>query len=119
MKTIKSKHALCGLMSGIMLLTGGASLAQADLLTQADEVQLETWLGQGDVTLTKIFSKQPGDNKSEADFHAAVDHKGPTFTVISIYGNGGGTYESIPDLDAQIIGGYNPQSWDKAIYTYT
>jgi hypothetical protein len=86
-----------------------ASSASAALLTPAHEAQLEAWLGQGNLDLTNIYTKATGDSPS--DFHDAVDGKGATFTLISIYGNGGGAYGNRPSITPQLIGGYNPRSW--------
>jgi len=73
--------------------------AHATLITPAYETQLEAWLGQGNLTFTNIFTKAHGDDSF--DFHAAVDGRGATFTLMSAF-DGVTTY---------IIGGYNPQSW--------
>jgi hypothetical protein len=35
--------------------------------------QLEGWLGEGELTLTNIFTKTAGDEKDDSSFHAAVD----------------------------------------------
>lgn len=75
---------------------------QAGLLTLSHEIQLETWLGQGNQAFTNIFTSGVGD--TGATFHAAVDNQGATFTLIEI---SGGAY----NLPLQIIGGYNPNSW--------
>ena len=75
-------------------VTGGS-----DLLTGAYANQLESWLGQGSISLNNIFDKVSGN--SSYDFHAAVDGMGATFSIMQIFN---GTEELI-------IGGYNPQSW--------
>jgi len=72
------------------------------LLTAGYANQLETWLGEGPITLTNIFTKQAGDDAF--DFHAAADGRGRTFVVM--YGTEGNTGNSA------IYGGYNPQSWN-------
>lgn len=81
-----------------------AATVRADLMTPAYETQLEAWLGEGDLTLTHVFTKTTGDGLTSGDFHAAVDGQGRTFTLISadLYGDG----------DPILIGGYNPESWD-------
>jgi hypothetical protein len=64
--------------------------------------QLATWLGEGDLVLTRIFAHTIGDGKTatSADgFHPSVDGKGRTFTVITTDGSA-------------MIGGYNPLSWN-------
>lgn len=80
------------------IIVGGSTL-----LTPTYVSGLETWLGEGPLELTNIYTKAPGDTR--LDFHAAVDGMGPTFVVMQAtedYGNG----------TSAIIGGYDPQSWD-------
>ena len=55
-------------------ITGGIGL-----LTPTDASQLESWLGEGPLALTSVFTHQVGDGKTSADFHAAADGKGRTF----------------------------------------
>jgi hypothetical protein len=78
-------------------------------LSQADANQLETWLGEGPITITNVYTKTPGDDSYT--FHAAVDGKGRTFSVIEVLG---GYNFSNPSqkLNQQVVGGYNPQSWN-------
>lgn len=91
------------LLAVVLCLTAPA---RADLLTTADQTQLESWLGQGNLAFTSIYTMAPGD--TTADFHAAVDGRGPTFVLMDIYGNGGiGSFNLID----QVVGGYDPQSW--------
>jgi hypothetical protein len=75
-------------------VTGGSGI-----LTGASANQLETWLGQGAIGLTSIFSKSVGSTST--DFHAAVDGNGQTFSVIEL-DNG------------NVIGGFNPYSWSSS-----
>jgi len=78
-----------------------ASAARADsLLSDGDRAQLAAWLGGGELTLTNIYTKVVGD--TAASFHAAVDGKGPTFSVMQAMDDQGKTW---------LVGGYNPQSW--------
>jgi len=77
----------------------GTIVGVSDLLTDADVTQLETWLGEGTLTLTNVYDWQSGDAASK--FHTAADGKGRTFSVYKV--NVGGSTE--------YIGGYNPQSW--------
>jgi hypothetical protein len=72
------------------------------LLKPAQQAQLETWLGRSDVHLTNIYTLQQGH--SAADFHAAADGKGSTFSLLQVT-NG---------TDHWLVGGYNPQSWDSS-----
>jgi hypothetical protein len=72
--------------------------------------QLIEWLGGGPVALQRIYEKQPRD--TARDFHAAVDGRGPTITVLEL--PAGSAFSSACDfnnLKREIIGGYNPQSW--------
>jgi len=78
----------------------------SDLLSASSANQLESWLGQGDISLTNIFDKAAGDDS--VSFHAAVDGKGATFSVIEVTGMHGETAFDVPVL----IGGYNPLSWN-------
>jgi hypothetical protein len=70
------------------------------LLDQQRRRQLERWLGAGEFTFNNVFTLQPGN--SSLDFHAAVDGKGPSFTLMQVTNAGGDSY---------VVGGYNPQSW--------
>ena len=65
------------------------------------EAQLERWLGAGDQIFDNLYTRQPGD--TSLDFHAAVDERGPTFTLMRV---------SDPLGNSYLIGGYNPQSWE-------
>lgn len=84
----------------------GVVVGGSSLLGSNDLSQLETWLDQGQLTLTNIFTKSAGAGASE--FHAAVDGKGPTFTLMEASEDGGTTWK--------LIGGYNPQSWGSGNY---
>ncbi|MBY0238340.1 MAG: PEP_CTERM-anchored TLD domain-containing protein [Burkholderiaceae bacterium] len=77
--------------------------AHATLLGAADHAQLTSWLGQGPLALQLLFAKAPGH--TAADFHAAADGRGRTFTVMQAYGDDG---------RAWLVGGYNPQSWSSS-----
>lgn len=100
-----AKHLMMLGVSGAALLAAGNAGAAtivggSALLDAAYANQLESWLGQGPVTLTNIFTKTQGS--TSLDFHAAADGQGPTFAVMRAT-EGGVT---------AIIGGYNPQSWN-------
>jgi hypothetical protein len=62
---------------------------------------LQSWLGQGDITLTSLYVKQAGDTSD--DFHAAADNQGATFTVMHA-----STYGGV----SAIVGGYNKDAWN-------
>lgn len=86
----------------------GVVIGGSDLITPGYLSQLETWLGEGQLTLTNIFDKAPGS--TSADFHAAADGKGRTFVVM----------RATDDGITRVIGGYNPQSWTSAgTYNFT
>jgi hypothetical protein len=70
-------------------------------LTEGDANQLESWLGVGDQDFTSIFTGQAGV-ATAAEFHAAVDGKGPTFSIYNI------THEILGDM---LIGGYTQVDW--------
>lgn len=89
-----SSLATFGISASAGVIVGGSSI-----IDNSDVAQLETWLDQGPVTLTNIFSKSAGDTSSI--WHTAVDGQGPTLTLLSIR-NGDTTH---------VIGGYNAYSW--------
>ncbi|MDG1836601.1 MAG: PEP_CTERM-anchored TLD domain-containing protein [Pseudomonadales bacterium] len=95
----------------------GTIIGGSSMLDAADLAQLETWLGQGPIDLTNIFTKNQTDlrtdNDDAVDWHAAVDNMGPTFTVFEVTtsdGNGG--------FDDFVFGGYNDKSWDASLEGY-
>ena len=72
------------------------------LLSNSNADQLASWFGASGLNLANIYTYRPGD--TTMTWHAAVDNKGPTFTLITArVANSNGPY--------QLIGGYNPQSW--------
>ena len=83
-------------------IVGGSAL-----LTSAYADQLQTWLGEGAITLTNLYTKQAND--TSATFHAAVDGQGRTFVVMSASVQGG-------TAPAEIIGGYDPLPWGSSSY---
>jgi len=97
MKTIAATAALA-----VILGTAGPAVAQntAPLLDRTLHGQLERWLGAGPLYLDNLYTRQPGDSAS--DFHAAVDGRGRSFTLMRIADDAG---------DSWLVGGYNPQSW--------
>ncbi|OYP34122.1 PEP_CTERM-anchored TLD domain-containing protein [Rhodopirellula sp. MGV] len=92
-----------------LLVLAFASQANAGLLTSAFESRLESWLGQGDLDFTNVFTKAPASNSYA--FHAAVDGIGPTITLMRI----SRVENNAKDRAVgQILGGYNPQSWNRS-----
>ncbi len=88
-------------------IIGGSSLIDTD-----DVMQLESWLGEDNLALTKIFSKS-ADGASAGDFHEHVDNQGRTFTLIEVINTI--KTDNITHVetttDVRIIGGYASQSW--------
>lgn len=80
-----------------------ARTAGAGLLTPEFEQRLETWLHQGPLEFTNIYTKSLGDDST--DFHSAVDGKGPTIVLVEARDS------QLALEEWQIVGGYNPQSW--------
>ncbi len=91
---------LTRLLGAIFLLLMPVAYGSTPLLTQADIAQLSNWLGNGPIRLERLYKKR--DGQTAADFHAAVDGKGRTFTVMEATTELGQTWK---------VGGYNPQSW--------
>ena len=87
----------------------GVILGGSSLLSPTDLAQLEAWLGEGQLTLTNIFTKDPTKpNRNDSlDFHLAVDGQGRTFTVMSVVDPDGA------DVYSGLVGGYNPRSWSQ------
>lgn len=98
MKTIIA--AGCALALAAAAATAGDIKGGSTLLDQRSHAQLERWTGAGEFHLTRVYALQPGH--SAPDFHAAVDGKGPTFTLLQLTNAVGDSY---------LVGGYNPQSW--------
>ena len=102
MKTIVAALAFT-LAAGTPLLSTEASAQAATeprLLDEGRYGQLERWLGAGELDLTNVYTRHPGD--TSARFHAGADGEGPTFTLLEVTNTAGNTY---------LVGGYNPQSW--------
>ncbi len=100
--TLRTTLLVTALLTGAPPAQAGAIVGGSTLIDAAGLRQLQSWLGKGELSLTKLFSKHAGD--VGVDFHAAADARGPTFTVMSALGNGGTTWKT--------VGGYNPASWD-------
>lgn len=98
---IKLKLAFAtALLSASTLSHASVIVGGSNLLDDTGVAQLSTWLGQGDITLTNIFTKDSA-NSSASAFHAAADGKGATFVLFR------GTENGV----TATFGGYNPRSW--------
>ena len=104
--------ALAVLMfAGVAPISGanaGTVIGGSSMLTGGYLTILESWLGEGELALTNIFTKDATDTTKDdsTDWHTAVDDKGRTFSLWEVEtsnGQGG--------VDSFIMGGYNPQSW--------
>lgn len=85
---------------------------KCDLLGAAAAAQLADWLGVDDLVVTNVYDKVDGD--TSVDFHAAADNQGATITLIGATSTSC-TFPPCPSLgQVQIIGGYNPLSWNGA-----
>lgn len=96
------------------LASAATVVGGSDLLSAASANQLESWLGQGPLTLTNVFDKALGSTSH--DFHVAADGKGATFSIIEFLTDPHGN----PFDKPVIVGGFNPQSWNNVgNYVYT
>ncbi|SDN13977.1 PEP-CTERM protein-sorting domain-containing protein [Janthinobacterium sp. OK676] len=87
-------------VAGMVVSLGALADSGPSLLSPGHKTQLETWLGEGRLSLTNIYTKAAGD--TSLDFHKASDGKGRTFSVMEATNSSGKTW---------LVGGYNPQSW--------
>ena len=87
-------------VAGMGFCLGAQAATDMSLLSPGHQAQLETWLGEGRLALTNIYSKAKGD--TSLDFHKASDGKGRTFSIMEATNASGQTW---------LVGGYNPQSW--------
>lgn len=78
----------------------GTILGGSALLDSGGHAQLERWLGQGTFDLSRVFTRDADD--TSADFHAAADGRGPTFTLMQVTNEEGQSF---------LVGGFNPQAW--------
>lgn len=67
-------------------------------LNSTEAGQIQSWINEGEITFTRIFSKQV-DGGSAATFHALCDGVGSTVSILTL-------------SNGFKIGGYNPQSWN-------
>ncbi len=100
---LNKRAALLPALPALLLGLLACVPAQAALLSAADQARLASWLGEGPLALTAIFTKTAGD--TSVDFHHAADGKGRTFSLMQASNELGQTW---------LVGGYNPQSWSSA-----
>lgn len=82
-------------LHALPILTGPSSL-----INESQAQQLESWLGQGPVSLNRIWLSTPNSSTSNA-WHNVVNGQGPTFTVIKAESGG----------ETLLFGGYNHLNW--------
>lgn len=90
-------------VAGLVVSLGAQADSGTSLLSPGYKTQLETWLGEGRLSLTNIYTKAAGD--TSLDFHKASDGKGRTFSIMEATNASGQTW---------LVGGYNPQSWSSS-----
>lgn len=99
---IKKILSAAVLLTASVVVHAGVIVGGSTLLSNDGLSQLENWLGEGELTLTNIFTKT--SEATSYDFHNAADGKGRTFTLMSASQNN----------NVKTIGGYNPLSWDSS-----
>ncbi len=96
---------ICGTIlaatAGLAGPVGATTVTPGSLISLQNAQQLEAWLGIGAQDFTRIWTGVAGVAKA-ADFHAAVDGKGPTFSVFQI---------RLADASTALIGGYTTLDW--------
>lgn len=84
-------------------------IGSSTLMSQSYANQLEAWLGEGSISVSRVFYKQTGDGLTSTHFHNAVDGQGRTFTLLRVSSS-----------NNQIVGGYNQVSWrSNGTYNFT
>ncbi len=100
MRTIVAASTLMAALAAWSAPAAAQAEGPGPLLDLTLHGQLERWLGAGPLQLDELYTRGLGDDS--LDFHAAVDGRGDTFTLISVIA---------PDGMRYLVGGYNPQSW--------
>ena len=111
MKLLRALAAVAAYLTFASTVQATTIIGGSALLTPASASQLETWLGEGPLTLTNIFTKTAGS--TTADFHVAADGQGRTFSIMEVSGLVD-IPSGLPVAGTYVIGGYNPESWSSA-----
>ncbi|MFN7932288.1 MAG: PEP_CTERM-anchored TLD domain-containing protein [Bryobacteraceae bacterium] len=105
------------LLTALPLAASTVTFDTSALLTAAYANQLGDWLGEGNLTLTRIYASNAVPGTWSA-FHAAADNQGRTFSVIEALSCTSQSSAQCITTNA-IIGGYNPNSWNASLNGYT
>ncbi|MCC6538783.1 MAG: PEP_CTERM-anchored TLD domain-containing protein [Bryobacterales bacterium] len=103
--TAAVKPALCVMAALLTTLPLSASsvVSGGTLLSQSNADQLASWLGEGDLLLTNVYSGA-ATAANYPGWHTTVDPYARTFTLIS--------------TNLGLVGGYNPVNWDASLGYY-
>lgn len=100
---LRAARSVALVVASMVVSLGAQADSGPSLLSPGHKTQLETWLGEGRLSLTNIYTKAAGD--TSVNFHKASDGKGRTFSVMEARNESGQTW---------LVGGYNPQSWNSS-----
>lgn len=104
------------LLTALPLAASTVTFDTSALLTAAYANQLGDWLGEGNLTLTRIYASNAVPGTWSA-FHAAADNQGRTFSIVEALSCTSQTSAQCITTNA-IIGGYNPASWNGLLNNY-
>ncbi|RSZ57520.1 PEP-CTERM sorting domain-containing protein [Massilia atriviolacea] len=119
-----SKLTIAALFTVSASAQAGVIIGGSTLLDTSSLAQLETWGGKGPIELTNIFTKS--NSSTVATFHAAVDKKGPTFSLFKASEDNGKTWKTMGGYkpvsfttNAGHISSTNPADWTAFIFNLT